>query len=816
MGAFFSKLRIEYSKLKNNYSKCLLFAFLIYTINAYYRRVRLQPLSKSAQQKSIDVSDNAQSKRLTLPDKPIKNIDDDEDASWKNVLNAINNESNSNQLIICNELLNEMKSRENDMKSLKIHISININVLELVKKRHDIEINKLTQILHTDEYDNELSRHIRRNNEKWQHKLKTLINENEQDVIENKQKQYFIDYSEELNGQIENLLTLISVFNVTNINCNSSFVVSIKDLHQYNHEKKNIDSIYTHDQIVINDNCDDIKENYKQNIECKMQNLWLNKDENRNDVVDKLIIDEQQFLELYESVTYLDRLLYSTDNDFDEITNLYFPICNKLKKHNIILPIFDGVMLCKLINKISRDYIDERVVCIPNTSAPFPINDIEIRDNMQLVICSAQSMGIHLLSYDLNDWLQPNNWVTYSIHLIKSLSTKYLNKRITIHKHNQLIRLLSPTELIEDPDKIRKLSAQQWLQRWINYLNSKPVLQEISDDNYINELFIALKLNNKIICDIEKFSLNPEIAADSIIKKYGNITNIKSIDLCSGCIRLQYLFAADLFENESGLNELSDEEKYKYKSFWKRRKKKEESVITWINNVLSPDRIIINNLANDLCSGYILLKLLDKSKPGCVKWRNVRKHKKCRHKFDKLNNCNMFMKLCKEFNFSMVGMAGSDIVDANEKLIHSLLLQLMRFYSMKQLSLLLFKNAIVTDNDILKWVNVKINECDCVKSKPITSFKDKILSTCIFYIELLKTVKPNSVDLTLCNYDVKPLKNLKIKDKQKIKRIQNAIMTITLIRKFGGELFVGPNHLCCMENKAILSVFAAIMTISSR
>ena len=51
-------------------------------------------------------------------------------------------------------------------------------------------------------------------------------------------------------------------------------------------------------------------------------------------------------------------------------------------------------------------------------------------------------------------------------------------------------------------------------------------------------------------------------------------------------------------------------------------------------------------------------------------------------------------------------------------------------------------------------------------------------------------------------------------DKQKVERLQNARYVMTLIRKFGGELFIIPYHLCNMENKAILAVFASIMTIS--
>jgi len=268
---------------------------------------------------------------------------------------------------------------------------------------------------------------------------------------------------------------------------------------------------------------------------------------------------------------------------------------------------------------------------------------------------------------------------------------------------------------------------------------------------------------------------------------------------------------------------LTDGEKEEYKVFLKsnsKSKSDEDTFMKWINTALSPEVKVIG-LLKDLSSGYILLKLLDKAKPGCVNWRQARR--KIRHKFDKVNNCNMVMKLCEEeLGFSLVGMAGSDIVESNEKFVHSLLAQLMRYYQTRQLSLLLFKNATqdkkkskaVTDEDILQWVNLKINECELAQSKALESFKDRSLSTCIFYIELLKAVRPNDVDLNLCNYDVKPLITAKVMDKQKEERSQNARYCMTLIRRFGGELFVIPHHLCIMENKAILAVLAAIMTIS--
>ena len=193
--------------------------------------------------------------------------------------------------------------------------------------------------------------------------------------------------------------------------------------------------------------------------------------------------------------------------------------------------------------------------------------------------------------------------------------------------------------------------------------------------------------------------------------------------------------------------------------------------------------------------------MLDLVKPGCVEWKNVRSNNQIRHKFDKINNCNIVKKICVDtFGFSLVGYAGSDIVDGNFKIIQSLLLQLMRYYSTSKLSKLLSlsSNQTVSDCDILQWANLTINECQYAKSKSLTSFSDNSLSTCIFYGELLKAIRPKHIDLSMIYYDVKPKSKSKSmsNDRYKKHRMCNARYTISMIRRFGEETFVKPNNHC--------------------
>ena len=527
------------------------------------------------------------------------------------------------------------------------------------------------------------------------------------------------------------------------------------------------------------------------------------------------------------------------------ITSLYFPIPSYLRNdpHSILLALCDGVILCRLINIISienenirEELIDCRTIHYPDIFNPSPISDEHLYDNFQLLLSFAKVIHIGLDSYDAKYILKTNplKLPKLIIDFMNGICNIYLSNRVNINKYHELVRLVKNNE---DTSIIRIMSGQQWLQRWINYLNGNRVLSEIEPQQFNIELFNAMKIK----CDDDDDNNNDEKNEEIIIKKlidFGDESVIKCNDLLSHCRMLQDLFAANLFEIKNGCwSKLSKDEKISYKQQIKCARSSNSNCVSnnvkqngdmaifiqWINTVLSGHNNDIKKVESikDLCSGHILLKLLDLTKPGCVEWKNVRLNCQIRHKFDKINNCNIVKKLCdEEFGFSLVGYAGSDICDANFKMIQSLLLQLMRYYSTFKLSKLLSlpSSQTVSDCDILQWANLTINECQFSKSKSLKSFKDISLSTCIFYCELLKAIKPKHIDLSLIYYDVKPkiicnASNSFI-DKYKKHRLCNARYVISMIRRFGGEIFVTPNNLCNIEYKSVLSVFASIMTIA--
>lgn len=65
---------------------------------------------------------------------------------------------------------------------------------------------------------------------------------------------------------------------------------------------------------------------------------------------------------------------------------------------------------------------------------------------------------------------------------------------------------------------------------------------------------------------------------------------------------------------------------------------------------------------------WVLLETLDKVSPGIVNWKIANKPP-IKMPFKKVENCNQVVKLGKQLKFSLVNVAGNDIVQGNKKLI---------------------------------------------------------------------------------------------------------------------------------------------------
>lgn len=65
---------------------------------------------------------------------------------------------------------------------------------------------------------------------------------------------------------------------------------------------------------------------------------------------------------------------------------------------------------------------------------------------------------------------------------------------------------------------------------------------------------------------------------------------------------------------------------------------------------------------------WVLLEVLDKVSPASVNWKLATKPP-IKMPFRKVENCNQVIKIGKELNFSLVNVAGNDIVQGNKKLL---------------------------------------------------------------------------------------------------------------------------------------------------
>ena len=159
--------------------------------------------------------------------------------------------------------------------------------------------------------------------------------------------------------------------------------------------------------------------------------------------------------------------------------------------------------------------------------------------------------------------------------------------------------------------------------------------------------------------------------------------------------------------------------------------REERAFRMWINS-LGIDDLHVNHLYEDVRSGVLLLKVIDKIKPGCVTWKKVDLHPK--NKFAKVVNCNEAIDACKRIPISIVSTAGPDIHEPNKKLVLGVVWQLMR-----ESTLQILGNK--TEKDILDWANSmnKINP-------PIKSFSDERLKDSIFFIDLIDKIEPRAID----------------------------------------------------------------------
>lgn len=459
----------------------------------------------------------------------------------------------------------------------------------------------------------------------------------------------------------------------------------------------------------------------------------------------------------------------------------------------------DGVLLCKLINLAVPGTIDERAI---NTKRV--LNLWEKNENHTLCLNSAKAIGCTVVNIGTQDLAEGRPHLV--LGLISQIIKIQLLANVNLKSTPQLVELVEDSKEMEE---LMSLSPEKILLRWMNFQLKKAGFQKrvtnFSSDIKDSEAYACLLnvLAPECSAKPSAMSIKDLLHRARLILEHADRMGCKRYltpkDIVDGLPNLNLAFVAHIFQKRNGLSKqmkqvsfvdgLSDDAQVS---------REERSFRLWINSL--GISTYINNVFEDLRNGWVLLEVIDKIAPGSVNWKMANRPP-IKLPFRKVENCNQVLKIGKELKFSLVNIAGNDIVQGNKKLILAFLWQLMRYNILQLLKNLRFHSngKEITDNDILAWANKKVKDSGKHHSY-MQSFKDKSLSSGTFFLDLLSAVEPRVVNWSLVT------KGEKDEEKQ-----MNASYIISVARKLGCSIFLLPEDILEVNQKMMLTLTASIM-----
>ncbi|AES79032.1 putative dystrophin [Medicago truncatula] len=458
----------------------------------------------------------------------------------------------------------------------------------------------------------------------------------------------------------------------------------------------------------------------------------------------------------------------------------------------------DGVLLCKLINVAVPTTIDERAI---NTKRL--LNPWERNENHTLCLNSAKAIGCTVVNIGTQDLIEGRRHLV--LGLISQIIKIQLLANLNLKKTPQLLELVGWDS--KDMEELMSLPPEKILLRWMNFhlkkTEYKKIVANFSSDVKDAEAYahllnvLASEYTNPSTLAVK----NPFERAKLVLEhaeKMGCKRYLTARDIVEGSPNLNLAFVAHIFQIRNGLSALAKQSSLLDSLLDDTQDSREERVFRlWINSL--GNSTYINNVFEDVRNGWVLLETLDKVSPGIVNWKIANKPP-IKMPFKKVENCNQVVKIGKQLKFSLVNIAGNDIVQGYKKLILAYLWQLMRCNILQLLKNLRFHShgKEITDSDILQWANTKVKSSG--SQSHIYSFKDKSLSDGIFFLELLSSVQPRAVNWGLVTKGVT--------DEEKM---MNATYIISIARKLGCSIFLLPEDITEVNQKMILTLTASIM-----
>lgn len=457
----------------------------------------------------------------------------------------------------------------------------------------------------------------------------------------------------------------------------------------------------------------------------------------------------------------------------------------------------DGVLLCKLINIAVPGTIDERAI---NTKRV--LNPWERNENHTLGLNSAKAIGCTVVNIGTQDMVEGRPHLV--LGLISQIIKIQLLADLNLKKTPQLLELVEDDK---DVEELISLPPDKVLLKWMNFHLKKAGYEkqvtnfssDVKDGEAYAYLLNALAPETAgpsalaISDPTERANMVLEQAERLDCKRY-----LTPKDIVEGSPNLNLAFVAQIFQHRNGLT--VDTQKMSFAEMMTddaETSREERCFRLWINSL--GITTYVNNVFEDVRNGWVLLEVLDKVSSGSVNWKQATKPP-IKMPFRKVENCNQVIKIGKDLNFSLVNVAGNDIVQGNKKLLLAFLWQLMRFTMLQLLRNLRSRSQgkEITDADILNWANNKVKKSG--RTSEMESFKDKNLSNGIFFLELLSAVEPRVVNWSLVT------KGETDEDKK-----LNSTYIISVARKLGCSIFLLPEDIIEVNQKMILTLTASIM-----
>lgn len=371
--------------------------------------------------------------------------------------------------------------------------------------------------------------------------------------------------------------------------------------------------------------------------------------------------------------------------------------------------------------------------------------------------------------------------------IVRLISTK----KLELKNVPEIIRLAENDEQMED---LLKLKPENILIRWINF-HLKAAGQDMRVTNLgsdIKDSKALLYVMNQL--DSSKCSLEGLSDEDDLSRAEKMILNSQALgvpdvagarDIIKGNSKVNTVFVAELFNTKHGLEELTKEE-FEAAGLIDdddgQASQEERQFKMWINSLQIQDCFVVN-LYDDMRDGLVMLRVIDRIKPGVVKWSDVLLTPK--NVFDRNTNCDECERCCIAIGVKMVGVGAQDIRDGNKNLILSIVWQLMRIHYLQII-------GSKTEAQLLEWVN----ECS---GQAVTSFGDPKFSDGHILIKLAGSIEPRVINPELV-----------LPGETEEEKVLNCKYAISLARKLGAVVFlVYDDILGC--NKKMMLIFTCAM-----